>query len=139
MERLTLLPVMLNSCMAENPVMSALQAHVPGVFLSTGSTALHQGDRDLLSTGGHWAANGSFLPNGTCQYPHSQWVGLLLQSVCVCVCTCVCACVRVCMHACVCVQVCMEGKITYLNPLPTNDAPMRHGLSISLWEFIWGI
>ncbi len=26
-----------------------------------------------------------------------------------------------------------------LNPLPTNDAPMRHGLSISLWEFIWVI
>ncbi len=25
------------------------------------------------------------------------------------------------------------------NPLPTNDASMRHGLSISLWEFIWGI
>ncbi len=28
-----------------------------------------------------------------------------------------------------------------LNPLPTNDAPMRHDLcelSISLWEFIWG-
>ncbi len=27
------------------------------------------------------------------------------------------------------------------NPLPTNDAPMRHDLSelsISLWEFIWG-
>ncbi len=26
-----------------------------------------------------------------------------------------------------------------LNPLPTNDAPMRHGLSTSLWEYIWGI
>ncbi len=29
-----------------------------------------------------------------------------------------------------------------LNPLTTNDAPMRHDLSelsISLWEFIWGI
>ncbi len=29
-----------------------------------------------------------------------------------------------------------------LNPLPTNDAPMRHDLcelSISLWEFIWGV
>ncbi len=28
------------------------------------------------------------------------------------------------------------------NPLPTNDAPMRHDLSelsISLWEFMWGI
>ncbi len=28
-----------------------------------------------------------------------------------------------------------------INPLPTNDAPMRHDLcelSISLWEFIWG-
>ncbi len=23
-----------------------------------------------------------------------------------------------------------------LNHLPTNDAPMRHGLSISVWEFI---
>ncbi len=30
---------------------------------------------------------------------------------------------------------------TGVNPLPTNDAPMRHDLgelSISLWEFIWG-
>ncbi len=30
----------------------------------------------------------------------------------------------------------------FFNPLPTNDAPMRHDiseLSISLWEFIWGI
>ncbi len=29
-----------------------------------------------------------------------------------------------------------------VNPLPTNDAPMRHDLcelSISLWEFIWGV
>ncbi len=25
----------------------------------------------------------------------------------------------------------------FFNPLPTNDTPMRHGLSISLWEFIW--
>ncbi len=28
-----------------------------------------------------------------------------------------------------------------VNPLPTNDAPMRHDLCelfISLWEFIWG-
>ncbi len=38
-----------------------------------------------------------------------------------------------------------EGKsavIQIVNPLPTNDAPMRHDLcelSISLWEFIWGI
>ncbi len=24
------------------------------------------------------------------------------------------------------------------NPLPTNDAHMRHGLSISQQEFIWG-
>ncbi len=33
-------------------------------------------------------------------------------------------------------------KVRYsLNPLPTNDAPMRHDLcelSISLWKFIWG-
>ncbi len=32
--------------------------------------------------------------------------------------------------------------IHLLNPLPTNDAPMRHDfgeLSISLWEFIWGV
>ncbi len=31
---------------------------------------------------------------------------------------------------------------TSFNPLPTNDAPMRHDLcklSISLWEFIWGV
>ncbi len=27
--------------------------------------------------------------------------------------------------------------VQYLNPLPTNDVPMRHGLSISLWEYIW--
>ncbi len=29
-----------------------------------------------------------------------------------------------------------------INPLPTNDAPMRHDLcelSISIWEFIWGV
>ncbi len=29
-----------------------------------------------------------------------------------------------------------------INPLPTNDALMRHDLcelSISLWEFIWGV
>ncbi len=25
------------------------------------------------------------------------------------------------------------------NPLPTNDVSMRLGLSISLWEFIWGV
>ncbi len=33
------------------------------------------------------------------------------------------------------------GEDLTLNPLPTNDAPMRHDLSelsISLWEFIWG-
>ncbi len=32
--------------------------------------------------------------------------------------------------------------ICTINPLPTNDAPMRHDLgelSISLWEFIWGV
>ncbi len=28
-----------------------------------------------------------------------------------------------------------KGTSTH-NPLPTNDAPMRHGLSISLWEFM---
>ncbi len=31
------------------------------------------------------------------------------------------------------------GDKSDVNPLPTNDAPMRHGLSISLWEFIWVI
>ncbi len=34
-------------------------------------------------------------------------------------------------------------KVRYFYiPLPTNDAPMRHDLSelsISLWEFIWGV
>ncbi len=37
---------------------------------------------------------------------------------------------------------CMARKLLcHLNPLPTNDALMRHDLcelSISLWEFIWG-
>ncbi len=36
----------------------------------------------------------------------------------------------------------LHGKTTMcVNPLPTNDAPMRHDLSelsISLWEFIGG-
>ncbi len=34
------------------------------------------------------------------------------------------------------------GPKELINPLPTNDAPMRHDLSelsISLWEFIWGV
>ncbi len=35
--------------------------------------------------------------------------------------------------------VAMEVKGRTFNPLPTNDALMRHGLSISLWEFIWVI
>ncbi len=26
----------------------------------------------------------------------------------------------------------------FINPLSTNDTPMRHGLSISQWEFILG-
>ncbi len=82
--------------------------------------------------------------------------------MCVCVCVCVCMCACVCVHVCVCacasVCACMCGMCvwcvvvgdrrrdrigmsTHINPLPTNDAPMRHDLcelSISLWEFIWG-
>ncbi len=36
----------------------------------------------------------------------------------------------------------IHSLLQRVNPLPTNDAPMRHDLSelsISLWEFIWGV
>ncbi len=35
-----------------------------------------------------------------------------------------------------------DARYLQINPLPTNDTPMRHDLcelSISLWEFIWGV
>ncbi len=46
--------------------------------------------------------------------------------------------VWVCVWVFVCVWVCVLFVHENCNPLPTNDAPMCHGLSISLWEFLYG-